>query len=113
MENTVIKDVVLDKKFDGYGTNYNNFVAQSEITVTITLNEYRALVVDNAKAQSKIDEAVATAQKEAADTYAKQLHDMFFNGIKPESMDNTVTGDPLKGTVEPKTAPNIFVTEDA
>ena len=41
MENTVIKDVVLDKKFDGYGTNYNNFVAQSEITVTITLNEYR------------------------------------------------------------------------
>lgn len=57
MENTVIKDVVLDKKFDVYGTNYNNFVAQSEITVTITLNEYRALVVDNAKAQSKIDEA--------------------------------------------------------
>ena len=68
---------------------------------------------DDAAVQSKIDEAVANAQKEAADTYAKQLHDMFFNDIKPEGMDNTVTGDPLKGTVEPKTAPNIFVTEDA
>ena len=68
---------------------------------------------DDSAVQSKIDEAVATAQKEAADTYAKQLHDMFFNGIKPEGVDNTVTGDPLKGTVEPKTAPNIFVTEDA
>ena len=29
MENTVIKDVVLDKKFDWYGINYDNFVAQS------------------------------------------------------------------------------------
>ena len=30
MENAVIKDVVLDKKFNVYGTNYNDFVAQSE-----------------------------------------------------------------------------------
>lgn len=73
MENTVIKDVVLDKKFDGYGTNYNNFVAQSEITVTITLNEYRALVVDNAKAQSKIDEA--NKDKYKRDTENKQLQE--------------------------------------
>ena len=73
MENTVIKDVVLDKKFDGYGTNYNNFVAQSEITVTITLNEYRALVVDNAKAQSKIDEA--NKDKYTRDTENKHLRE--------------------------------------
>lgn len=73
MENTVIKDVVLDKKFDGYGTNYNNFVAQSEITVTITLNEYRALVVDNAKAQSKIDEANKDKYKRDAEN--KQLQE--------------------------------------
>lgn len=68
---------------------------------------------DDTAVQSKIDEAVAAAQKEAADNYAKQLHDMFFNGIKPENVDNTVTGDPLKGAEEPKAAPNIFVTEDA
>ena len=68
---------------------------------------------DDTAVQSKIDEAVAAAQKEAADNYAKQLHDMFFNGIKPENVDNTVTGDPLKGAVVPKPAPNIFVTEDA
>ena len=73
MENTVIKDAVLDKKFDGYGTNYNNFVAQSEITVTITLNEYRALVVDNAKAQSKIDEANKDKYKRDAEN--KQLRE--------------------------------------
>ena len=63
--------------------------------------------------QTRIDEAVATAQKEAADNYAKQLHDMFFNGIKPENVDNTVTGDPLNGTGENKPAASIFVTEDA
>ena len=68
---------------------------------------------DDAAVQTRIDEAVATAQKEAADNYAKQLHDMFFNGIKPENVDNTVTGDPLNGTGENKPAASIFVTEDA
>lgn len=57
MENTVIKDIILDKKLDNYNTNNNDFVAQGEITVTITLNEYRRLVIDNAKAQTEIDKA--------------------------------------------------------
>lgn len=68
---------------------------------------------DDAAIQSKIDEAVESAKKESADNYVKQLHDMFFNGIKPNVEESTTTGDPLKGTTEPKTAPNIFVTEDA
>lgn len=68
---------------------------------------------DDAAIQAKIDEAVESAKKESASNYVKQLHDMFFNGIKPEVEENTTTGDPLKGTDEHKTAPDIFVTEDA
>lgn len=73
MENTVIKDVILDRKLDGYGANNNDFVAQGEITVTITLNEYRKLVTDNAKAQSKIDEAIK--DKYTRDTENKHLQE--------------------------------------
>lgn len=43
---------VLDRKLHDYG-NHDNFVAPSELTVTITLNEYRNLVMAkcvNAKA---------------------------------------------------------------
>ena len=35
---------VLDKKLHDYG-NHNDFVAPRELTVTITLNEYRSLVM--------------------------------------------------------------------
>lgn len=40
MENTVVNNVVLDKKLDGYSgdNNLKNFVAPQEITVTITLS---------------------------------------------------------------------------
>ncbi len=44
MENVSIKDVVLEKKMGEYNSNHNNFVASSELTVTITLAEYRDLV---------------------------------------------------------------------
>ena len=57
MENTVVKDVLLDKKLDRYGFENNDFVASGEITVTITLSEYRKLVKDCATAQTRIDKA--------------------------------------------------------
>ena len=63
--------------------------------------------------QPKIDEAVKqaveTAQKEAQATYAKQLHDMFFNGERPA--DEGVKGDELRGSAEEKNepVPDIFV----
>lgn len=68
---------------------------------------------DDAAVQSKIDEAVESAKKESASNYVKQLHDMFFNGIKPDVEENTTTGKPLNGAAVQKTAPNIFVSEDA
>ena len=57
MENTTIKDVILDKKMDGYGFEKKDFVASGEITVTITLGEYRQLIKDCATAQARIDKA--------------------------------------------------------
>lgn len=57
MENTVMKDVVLDKKLSDFNPNTRNFVAASEITVTITLGEYRELVEKCATRQMAIDEA--------------------------------------------------------
>ena len=57
MDNTVIKDVLLDKKLDRYGFDNNDFLAAGELTVTITLSEYRKLVKDCATAQTRIDKA--------------------------------------------------------
>lgn len=59
MDNTVIKDVLLDKKLDRYGFESNDFLAAGELTVTITLSEYRKLVKDVATAQARIDKAEA------------------------------------------------------
>jgi len=57
MENAVVKDVILDKKLDGYSVNNNDFKAQGELTVEITLSECRDLVGKSATASSRIDEA--------------------------------------------------------
>lgn len=61
MENTVTNNVVLDKKLDGYGVDsrLQNFVAPHEITVTITLSEYRELVSKSATRDADIDKANA------------------------------------------------------
>ena len=62
MENTEkITEMVLSKvwerKFDGYGrSECDNFLTPTELTVTITLREYRELVGDNAVSEKKISE---------------------------------------------------------
>lgn len=55
--NTTVKDVILDKKLDNYGINNNDFLASGELTVTITLEEYRRLVKDCATREYCINEA--------------------------------------------------------
>jgi len=57
MENVAIKDIIFDKKSANYDFKADNFVASGEITVTITLHEYRQLIKDCATAQQRIDEA--------------------------------------------------------
>lgn len=70
MENTTIKDVILDKKMDGYPFEKRDFVASGEITVTITLGEYRRLIADNATAQQRIDKADADKYSRNAENEA-------------------------------------------
>lgn len=57
MDNITVKDMVLDKKLDSYGYEHHNFLADGEISVTITLDEYRKLVKDCATAESRIKKA--------------------------------------------------------
>lgn len=48
---------ILDKKLGAYDTDFDNFTTPGELTVTITLNEYRDLVSKNATRQNAIDAA--------------------------------------------------------
>ena len=61
MENAVVNNVVLDKKFEGYmsSSDLHNFIAPQEITVTITISEYRELVQKVATREADIDKANA------------------------------------------------------
>ena len=51
------------KKETEYNVNENNFVGESEITVTITLNEYRTLVSHMATRDKDVNEANSAANK--------------------------------------------------
>ena len=55
--NTTMKDVILDKKTERYEFEKENFLASGELTVTITLGEYRQLLKDVATADARIREA--------------------------------------------------------
>lgn len=57
MENVAVKDLVFDKKSEGYSFESDNFIASQELTVTITLNEYRDLVSKVATRKEAIDKA--------------------------------------------------------
>ena len=60
MENTITNNVVLEKKMDCYNNNNNNldnFTAPQELTVTVTLHEYRNLVEEVATKKQDIDKA--------------------------------------------------------
>ena len=70
----VTVDLILNKKTESYGFEKNDFVAPSEITVTITLGEYRSLITKAATA----DEAIrkAEADKFSRDADNKRLKEM-------------------------------------
>lgn len=50
-------DAVQEKKLAGYNPNLDDFVASKELTVTITLSEYRSLVGQAATRKEAIDQA--------------------------------------------------------
>lgn len=73
-ENMGTVDLILNKKTESYGFEKNDFVPPSEITVTITLGEYRSLITKAATA----DEAIrkAEADKFSRDADNKRLKEM-------------------------------------
>lgn len=56
MESISEETQVLAKKINGWGSPEDNFVATGEITVTITLSEYRNLIKEKATKDAEIQE---------------------------------------------------------
>ena len=70
-ESVNVTSAVLDKKMDCYSWNGNNYVAEGELAITITLAEYRELVASNATKQHDI--AKANADKYERDSENARL----------------------------------------
>lgn len=90
----IITDQLLEKtpKDDGYSSysNKNDFVANGQIMVTITLAEYRALVKGNSDAQ--------VSEAKSKQRYAEQERD----GLKKQVADLQKQLDELKGLIQNK-----------
>lgn len=54
MEDNKVDYLLNSKINDYYSKDYDNFVANQELTVTITLNEYRGLVTTKAEMDARI-----------------------------------------------------------
>lgn len=95
MENTVVKDVLLDKKIDSYSFDKNDYLASGELTVTITLSEYRKLVKDCATAQTRIDEAENDRYRRNAENEAlkKENAELKAELYEMKKANETVCGD--------------------
>lgn len=79
-------DAIQDKKLEGYGWEKKDFLAGQELTVTITLGEYRELVASKAtadqtvqasrekvvKLEAELKEAKAEAERLKAENYDLQ-----------------------------------------
>ena len=52
-----IKETLTSKKLDSYESKLKDFKAQGELTVEITLNEYRELISSNATKEKEIKQA--------------------------------------------------------
>lgn len=53
--NTPTEITLLQKKLDSYSLTHSDFVAPHELTVTITLSEYRHIVTQNAAYQQRLE----------------------------------------------------------
>ena len=56
-ESVNVTSTILDKKIEHYRWNARDYVAEDEITITITLAEYRELVISDATKQYDISKA--------------------------------------------------------
>ena len=56
-ESVNVTSAVLDKKMEHYNWAAKDYVAENELTITITLAEYRSLIESNATKHYDIDKA--------------------------------------------------------
>ncbi len=95
-------DAVQDKKMEQYNWNGENFLAGQELTVTITLEEYRKLVTATAVADEKLSASKAkTMEAERAMNDAKREAER----LKAENYD-------LQSKLMALTAPKEAISEN-
>ena len=70
-ESVVVTSAVLDKKIENYNWSSKDYVAENELTITITLAEYRELV--QSAATKQYDIAKANEDKYKRDSENKML----------------------------------------
>ena len=70
-ESVNVTSTILDKKIEHYDWKAKDFVAEGELTITITLAEYRALIASEAVKQHEI--AKANADKYERDSENARL----------------------------------------
>lgn len=56
-------NIILEKKLESYGVENKDFIAPQELTVTISLNEYRTLVAETATKNEDIKAATREKYK--------------------------------------------------
>jgi uncharacterized protein YlxW (UPF0749 family) len=72
-ESVNVTSTILDKKIEHYDWKAKDFVAEGELTITITLAEYRALVASEATKQNDIAKANADKyERDAENTRLKE-----------------------------------------
>ena len=88
IKNFNVCETLLSKKLDSYNSNDNDFIASGEITVTITLAEYRELVESKARKDFEINEANSdkwkrenenAELKKEIERLKQQLYDLYNN----------------------------------
>ena len=72
-ESVNVTSAILDKKMERYAWNGNDYVAENELTITITLAEYRELV--SSVATKQYDIAKANEDKYKRDSENKMLRE--------------------------------------
>ena len=72
-ESVNVTSTILDKKMEQYRWEANNYIAEGELTITITLAEYRELIASHATKQQAIE--TANADKYKRDNENKMLRE--------------------------------------
>lgn len=96
-DNNRMMSEILQKKLGNYNLKEDNFVAPGEITVTITLSEYRSLVANDATRKQAIEKA--NDDKYVRETEIKAVKEENAR-LKGENYDLKTQVDDLKEQIE-------------